>query len=106
MKIKVCQCTTKELPELQRVECGTTEKKTNGAKSRHSTEEPHVWDTSGLPFLHGVEGKSIFYGRENVRNHPRYELELRHGPCCLLAQATEGQHHKKRSCIRKDNSMN
>jgi len=26
MKIKVCRCTIKELPELQGVECGTTEK--------------------------------------------------------------------------------
>lgn len=87
-------------------------KKTNGARSRHSTEESQVpWDTGGLASLHQLEGKSNFYGGENVRNHPRYELELHHEPCCLVAQppkqeATEGQHHKKSSCIRKENSMN
>lgn len=36
-------------------------KKTNGAKSRHSTEESQVpWDTGGLTLLHRLEGKSNF----------------------------------------------
>lgn len=36
-------------------------KKTNGARSRHSTEESQVpWDTIGLAFLHQLEGKSNF----------------------------------------------